>query len=122
VFGYVRDLGNSKGSSYGPKKGGLLKGGIQMKRYKTSMALLLAVALLLALFPFSLAQEANKININQASAEELTQLKGIGIKYAERIVQFRGDNGPFKAPEDIMKVPGIGLKIFEANKDIITVE
>jgi competence protein ComEA len=104
------------------RKGGLMKGGIKMKRYKACMASLLAVALLLTLVPFSWAQEAKIININQASAEELTQLKGIGTKYAERIVQFRADNGPFKAPEDIMKVPGIGSKIFEANKDIITVE
>jgi competence protein ComEA len=104
------------------RKGGLMKGGIKMKRYKSFMALLLAIALILALAPFSWAQEAKKININQASAEELTQLKGIGTTYAERIVQFRENHGPFEAPEDIMKVPGIGSKIFEANKDIITVE
>jgi competence ComEA-like helix-hairpin-helix protein len=40
----------------------------------------------------------------------------------ERIVQFREANGPFAAPEDIMKVPGIAVKIFEANKNIIAVE
>jgi len=86
------------------------------------MALLLASALIIALVPSVFAQEGKKININKTAAEELTQLKGIGAAYAERIVQFREANGPFASPEDIMKVPGIAVKIFEANKDIITVE
>lgn len=99
-----------------------MKGGATMRIHKKFMALLLVVALLIAFVPASLAQEAKKININQASADELTQLKGIGLKYAERIVQFRENHGPFKSPEDIIKVPGIGPKIFDANKDIIIVE
>jgi len=86
------------------------------------MALFLVSALIIALVPAVFAQEGKKININQAPAEELAQLKGIGVKYAARIVEFREANGPFSSPEDIMKVPGIGSKIFESNKDIITVE
>ena len=82
----------------------------------------LASALIIAIVPALFAQEGKKININKAPAEELTQLKGIGATYAERIVQFREAHGPFASPEDIMKVPGIGSKIFEANKDIIIVE
>jgi competence protein ComEA len=81
--------------------------------------------ILLTLFSFlsiSFAQEVEKININSASAEEITQLKGIGIKYAERIIQYRSDHGPFAMPEDITKVPGIGPKTFEANKEMITTE
>jgi competence protein ComEA len=99
-----------------------MKGGRKMRKYKKFMALLLASTLIIALVPSVFAQEGKKININKAPAEELTQLKGIGATYAERIVQFREANGPFAAPEDIMKVPGIAVKIFEANKDIITVE
>jgi competence protein ComEA len=104
------------------KKGGLKKGGRKMRKYKKFMALFLASALIIAFVPTALAQEGKKININQAPAEELTQLKGIGAKYAARIVEFREANGPFASPEDIMKVPGIGSKIFESNKEIITVE
>jgi competence protein ComEA len=93
-----------------------------MREHQKFLALLLASALIIALVPAVFAQEGKKININKASMEELTQIKGIGTAYAERIMQFREANGPFSRPEDIMKVRGIGQKIFEANKDIITVE
>lgn len=93
-----------------------------MRKYNKCMALFLISALIIAIVPAAVAQEAKKININQAPAEELTQLKGIGTVYAERIVQFREANGSFASPQDIMKVPGIGNKIFETNKDLITVE
>ena len=68
------------------------------------------------------ADDSQKININTASADELTNLKGIGEKKAKMIIDFREDNGPFKQPEDIIKVPGIGPKTLEANKDRIVVE
>ena len=93
-----------------------------MRGYRKAMALLLASALILAIVPAVFSQEGKKININKAPAEELTQLKGVGATYAERIVQFREAHGPFKTPEDVMKVPGIGSKIFKSNKDVITVE
>jgi len=64
---------------------------------------------------------ADKIDINKASVEELTQLKGIGQKIAERIVEYRKTNGPFGKPEAIMDVKGIGSKTFENNKDLIIV-
>ena len=70
----------------------------------------------------ALAQEQVKININTATVEELSTLKRIGASYAQRIVDYRNENGPFQRPEDIMKVTGIGIKAFEANKDIITCE
>jgi competence protein ComEA len=69
-----------------------------------------------------LAQEAEKININKASAVTLRQLKRIGPKLSERIVEYREKNGPFERPEDIMQVRGIGPKTFELNKDRITTE
>ena len=68
------------------------------------------------------ATQAASVNINKASAEELTQLKGVGEKYAEAIVHYREEHGLFKQAEDIMKVPGIGPKTFETNKERITVE
>ena len=70
----------------------------------------------------ALAQEQVKVNINKASVDELSTLKRIGPSYAQRIVDYRKQNGPFEKPEDIMKVRGIGIKTFEANKDFITCE
>ncbi len=63
-----------------------------------------------------------KINLNTATLEELTKLKGIGPAYAQRIIDYRENYGPFEKIEDLMKVKGIGQKTFDANKDIITVE
>lgn len=68
------------------------------------------------------AEDAAKININKASAEELTQLKGVGPSTAAKIVDYRDKNGPFKNPQDITMVSGIGAKTYEKNKDVIVVE
>ena len=68
------------------------------------------------------AADAKKININTASAEELTQLKGIGSSHAANIIAYREKNGPFKNPEDLIKVPRIGQKTFEKNKDLIIIK
>ena len=70
----------------------------------------------------ALAQQQVKVNINKASVNELSTLKRIGPSYAQRIVDYRQQNGPFEKPADIMKVRGIGLKTFEVNKDMITCE
>ena len=68
------------------------------------------------------ADDNIQININAASAEELIQLKGVGPKKAAKIIKFRETNGPFRIPEDLLKVPGIGPKTFEANKERIVVK
>ncbi len=93
-----------------------------MKALKKVMVLLIAVSVLAAFSPSIWAQDTDKININTATAEEITLLKGIGQKYAERVVKYRDENGPFKNPEDITKVPGIGQKTFDQNRDRITIE
>jgi len=92
-----------------------------MKRLYVALALFLIMAVGLTLALALRAQEVQKININKASTGELIQLKGIGPKLAERIVQYREEHGPFRMPEDIMKVKGIGPKKWEANKHQITV-
>ncbi|RJP86137.1 MAG: helix-hairpin-helix domain-containing protein [Desulfobacteraceae bacterium] len=62
-----------------------------------------------------------KININTASAEELTQLKGVGNKLAAHIVAYREANGPYKTVQDLELVKGIGPKILADNADVLTV-
>ena len=62
-----------------------------------------------------------KININEATAEELTALSGIGESRAADIIAYREKNGDFSRIEDIMHVSGIGEKTFEEIKERITV-
>lgn len=54
--------------------------------------------------------------------EELAQLPGIGEELARRIVEYRAENGPFEAVEEIMEVSGIGEGKFTALEDRITVD
>ena len=93
-----------------------------MLQAKQLIAVFTALTVLMIFSGAVLAETGDKININTASTEELVQLDRVGPKYAARIVEFRDQNGPFKAPEDIMQVAGIGPKTYEANKDRIVVE
>ena len=67
------------------------------------------------------AAATQAVNINQADVKTLTSLEGIGKDRAQRIVEYREKNGPFQKPEDLMKVKGIGKKVFEKNKDAIVI-
>ena len=64
---------------------------------------------------------AGPVNINTAGAAELDTLPGIGPALAQRIIQYRETNGPFKQVEDLKNVSGIGDKKFAELKDRITV-
>jgi len=81
---------------------------------------LVAVMFIVALAP-ALHAEEGKVNINEATLEELSQLKNVGPGYAQRIVEYREQNGAFEKPEDITKVKGIGQKTWELNKERIIV-
>jgi len=64
---------------------------------------------------------SGQVNINTADLSQLDTLPGIGPSLAQRIIQYRETNGPFKTIEDIKNVSGIGDKKFEDLKDKITV-
>jgi len=68
------------------------------------------------------AEGGGKVNINTAGGEELASLYKVGENYAQRFVEYREKNGEFEKAEDVVKVKGIGSKIWEANKDRIVVE
>jgi len=61
------------------------------------------------------------INVNSATAEQIAFLPRVGIKLAERVVEYRKSNGPFKKIEDLMEVKGVGEKLFVALKPHLTV-
>ncbi len=63
-----------------------------------------------------------KVNINAALADDLENLPGIGSVMAERIIDFRENNGGFKDIEELKKVKGIGDKKFEKLKDHVYIE
>jgi len=94
----------------------------KMFNRKVTIAVLMVVFVGLISVLNVYAAEVQKININTASAEELSQLKGIGPSHAAKIMAYREKNGPFKMPEDLVHVSGIGQKTYDANQEVIIVE
>ncbi|MCJ7522237.1 MAG: ComEA family DNA-binding protein, partial [Dehalococcoidia bacterium] len=62
-----------------------------------------------------------KVNLNTAETLLLEALPGIGEVLAQRIIDYRSENGPFQQIDDLTKVEGIGPATFENLKDKITV-
>ncbi len=82
-------------------------------------------AVLIAFIMFAapaFSSDSAKVDINKANAEELATLKGIGPAIAEKVIEYRKQNGDFKTVEDFKEVSGIGDKILEDNKDLIVIK
>ena len=79
---------------------------------------IIKTAILLSALLISVNCFAQNININQATASEISKaLKGVGIKKAELIVEHRKKHGKFKDIQHLVRVKGIGRKIIAQNKD-----
>jgi competence protein ComEA len=66
---------------------------------------------------------AGPVNINTASAEEISDsLKGIGLSKAQLIVSYREANGSFHDVDELVNVKGIGLKTVDRNRDLIILQ
>jgi len=61
------------------------------------------------------------LSINAASAEELEQLRGIGPAIAQRIIDYRQQNGEFQSIEDLLNVRGVGSATLAKIKNQISV-
>ena len=61
------------------------------------------------------------VDINDANAETLTSLPGIGPSIAQRIVEYRKEHGPFKSVDELVNVRGVGEKLLGRLRDHITI-
>ncbi|MBA3450361.1 MAG: ComEA family DNA-binding protein, partial [Chloroflexia bacterium] len=66
------------------------------------------------------SESPQKINLNTATVAELDILPGIGVVTAERIVQFREENGPFRSVDELIQVQGISDRTVDEFRDQIT--
>ena len=85
------------------------------KRAETSRKTLIATEEEVAQRP------AGKVNINTASADEITELPGVGKVMAKRIVDYRTETGFFKSIEDILNVPRMSRRVYSKIEGLITV-
>ena len=84
---------------------------------KTPIRLLTLLVACLPLWTF-----AGPVDINSADAETLSaELNGVGMSKAKAIVEYREKHGPFKSPEDLSLVKGIGDRTVELNRANIRV-
>jgi competence protein ComEA helix-hairpin-helix repeat region len=68
------------------------------------------------------ASPAGVVNINSADAAQLAFLPRVGVKAAQRIVDYRKDHGSFKKTSDLMQVKGFGEKSYERLAAWLTVD
>lgn len=66
-------------------------------------------------------EAARRVDINTAGVAELERLPGVGPALASRIVAYRSRHGRFRAARELIRVPGIGSKTYDALDDYVTV-
>lgn len=87
------------------------------RRVKTS--LLLTSLLLASISALAAADAKPVVNINTADAKQLSLLPRIGLAVAQRVVDYRKQNGPFKSADELMLVRGIGEKLYAQVKPYV---
>jgi competence protein ComEA len=89
-------------------------------KYRETRALIRG--LIISLLPGAAAL-AGPVNVNTADVATIAkELDGIGKAKAQAIVEYRQKNGPFRAPEDLLKVEGIGQKVLDMNRGNIRLD
>jgi competence ComEA-like helix-hairpin-helix protein len=96
--------------------------------HRLSARIVLAALLLAAALPVLTAGGARaaetskgKVNLNSADASQLALLPRVGPSLAQKILDFRKQNGAFKSAEDLMLVRGVGEKTFQLLKPYIAI-
>lgn len=93
-----------------------------MKKITRLVTVALVLAMSLTVLPALAEESAQVVNINEADSAQLSLLPRVGPALAKRIIDFREGFGPFRSPEDLMLVQGIGEKTFALMKDHIVIE
>jgi competence protein ComEA len=86
-----------------------------------SLITILALAGLAAMAAAETGGSPGVVNVNTASAAQLQLLPRIGPALAERIIAFRESNGPFKTPDEMVAVKGIGERSLETLRPYLAV-
>ena len=79
----------------------------------------LVVLMLLTMPAASFA--GGEVDINTADRATLMSLSGIGAAFADRIIDYREENGGFKTVQELTNIRGIGQTLLEKNRDVLTV-
>ena len=85
--------------------------------FRVVVALCLTVA-----FAVPMAAATEAVNVNSADAETLALLPRVGPAVAQRIIEFREQNGSFRQKEDLLLVRGIGERTFELIEPYVVLE
>lgn len=90
---------------------------------KKTIASCLGLFLFLTVFVSGgFAEDQEKINLNAVSAEELSQVPGLNMDLAKKIVDLREENGEFIDMEELLSVPGIDNKLLRQLKKHLFIE
>ncbi|MFL6261450.1 MAG: ComEA family DNA-binding protein [Thermoanaerobaculia bacterium] len=87
--------------------------------HRFAAGLLVLVFLFTSLPALGAEARPRMVNVNSADASQLALLPRVGPSVAQRIVDYRKQNGPFKKAEDLMLVQGIGEKTFQLLKPYV---
>ena len=74
-----------------------------------------------ATISIEIVDNERKFNINTADVKELMKLEGVGRRVAEKIVEYREAHGPFRKPDELRKVEGVGDSLWERNRTRIVI-
>jgi len=90
-----------------------------MKSIKLKSLMTLVLTSLFSIWAWA----AQPVNVNAASAEELSEsLKGVGMSKAQAIVKYRNENGQFKHVDELVNVKGIGIRTVDINREYILLD